>query len=130
MNKDIEDFLVLLELIKREGKTQQITATLRNIEGQMELIQPQEVFLGATFREVSSDLKEKLDIPNGVQVTGIRPGKFMSAGIREGFIIVMINDNHVETPSDIGDILENYEGGVYIEGVYPDGTVQYYAFGL
>jgi serine protease Do len=54
----------------------------------------------------------------------------MSAGINEGFIITSINNQPVNAPSDIRKILENYQGGVYIEGVYPDGTVEYYAFGL
>jgi serine protease Do len=117
-------------LIKRNNKTQQFTATLRNLEGQAELVAPSEAFLGGSFRELSRDELRNLNISNGVQVTEITPGKLMSAGINEGFIITSINNQPVNAPSDIRKILENYKGGVYIEGIYPDGTVEYYAFGL
>jgi serine protease Do len=117
-------------LIKRNNKTQQLTATLRNLEGQTALVSPREVFLGASFRELTGDERRDLNINNGVQVTEVAPGKFMSAGISEGFIITSINNNPVNSPSDIRKILENHQGGVYVEGIYPDGTVAYYAFGL
>lgn len=117
-------------LIKRDNKTQQLTATLRNHEGQSELVVPSETFLGGSFRELSRDELSDLNINNGVQITEITPGKLMSAGINEGFIITSINNQPVNAPSDIRKILDNYQGGVYIAGIYPDGTVEYYAFGL
>jgi serine protease Do len=117
-------------LIKRNGKTQQISTVLRNIQGEMDIVRPQEAYLGARFREVSSDLQQEHDVDGGAQITELSPGKFMSAGIREGFIIISINNNPVRSPSDIKKILDGHEGGVYIQGIYPDGTAAYYAFGL
>ena len=116
--------------IKRNGRTQQINVTLRNVEGSTDLVRPQEVFLGASFRPVPEDLKGELNIDNGVQVTSLSPGRFRSAGIKENFIIVSVNNTPVNEPGDIREILEGHEGGVYVEGIYPDGTVRYYAFGL
>ncbi|MFO7924112.1 MAG: Do family serine endopeptidase [Bacteroidales bacterium] len=117
-------------LIKRDNKTQQITATLRNIEGQMDVVTSREAYMGARLREVGDELKNELNISGGVQITELIPGNFMSAGIREGFIITSINNTPVNEPSDIRKILDDYRGGVYVEGIYPDGTVAYYAFGL
>jgi serine protease Do len=117
-------------LINRNNKTQQIAATLRNPEGQMEIVRPQEAYLGARLRELSRDEIRDLNISNGVQVSQLAPGKFMSAGIQEGFIITSINNTPVNSPSDVRKILDGHQGGVYVEGVYPDGTVAYYAFGL
>lgn len=117
-------------LIKRNGRTREISVVLRNIEGHMDLIEPQEAFLGARLREAPDDLKQELNISHGVQVTGLRPGKLMSAGVQEGFIIVLVNDNPVDSPSDLREMLEDHEGGVYLKGIYPDGRVDYYAFGL
>jgi len=117
-------------LIKRNGKTQQITATLRNIEGQMDVIRPQEAYLGARFREIDDELRKELNIVGGAQVSELVPGKFMSSGLREGFVITSINDTPVKSPSDVRKILEGHQGGVYIQGIYPNGTVSYYAFGL
>ncbi len=117
-------------LINRNNRTQQITATLRNREGREEMVRPQEAYLGARFREVPQDLRAELNITGGAQVSDLGPGKFMQAGIREGCIIVSINNQPVNSPADIREILEGHQGGVIVEGVYPDGTVNYYAFGL
>lgn len=117
-------------LIRRNGKTQEISVTLRNIEGRMDLIEPQEAFLGARLGEVEGDLKERLNIPYGVQVTEVLPGKLRSAGVREGFIIIHINNEPVDDPSEVRNMLEGFEGGVVLHGTYPDGSVRYYAFGL
>ncbi len=117
-------------LINRNNRTQQITVTLRNVEGRTEIVRPQEAYLGARFRQVPQELMSQLNISGGAQVTDLTPGKFMEAGIREGCIIVSINNQPVNSPSDIRKILEGHQGGVIVEGVYPDGTVNYYAFGL
>ncbi len=117
-------------VISRNNRTQQVTAILRNVEGQMEVVKPQEAYLGARFREITSDIKNELKINNGVQITELSPGRFMSAGIREGFIITAINNKPVNQPADIRKILDGHQGGVWVEGVYPDGTQNYYAFGL
>ncbi len=117
-------------VVLRNGRTRQITATLRNVEGREELVKPQEAFLGATLREVPEDLKKELNIDHGVQITNVGPGPFRSQRIRENFIILSINNQPVSKPTDVRDILEGYQGGVYIEGIYPDGTVSYYAFGI
>ena len=117
-------------LISRNNRTRQITATLRNIEGLTDIVKPQETYLGARFREVPQDMLNELGISHGVQVTDLTPGRFMSAGLRDGFIIKSINDKPVKAPADIKNMLDGHSGGVYIEGVYPDGTVAYYAFGL
>ena len=117
-------------LIRRNGRTLEISVVLRNIEGHMDLIEPQEAFLGARLREAPDDLKEELNISHGVQVTGLRPGKLMSAGVQEGFIIVLVNDNPVDSPSDLREMLEDHEGGVLLKGIYPDGRIEYYGFGL
>ncbi len=116
--------------LRRNGRTQQITATLRNIQGSTEVVRPQEVFLGASFRPVPEDIKKELNIDHGAQITNLGPGPFRSQRVRENFIILSINNQAVREPADVRNILEGHEGGVYIEGIYPDGTAAYYAFGL
>ncbi|TVR74763.1 MAG: Do family serine endopeptidase [Marinilabiliales bacterium] len=117
-------------LVNRNNRTQQITATLRNLEGHTEIVRPQEAYLGARFREVPRDIRRELNIRGGVQITDLGPGKFMEAGMRETFIITSINNRPVNSPADIREILDGHTGGVLVEGVYPDGTVAYYALGL
>jgi len=65
-----------------------------------------------------------------LKVTDVNGGKFRSAGIREGFIVTQINNRAVNSVEDIENILETSDGGVYIEGIYPDGLIAYYAIRL
>jgi S1-C subfamily serine protease len=71
-----------------------------------------------------------LGITSGVKVTELTAGKLKTEGVQEGFIITRINDRPVNSADDVSLVLEDVKGGVYIEGVYPNGTVSYYAFGL
>jgi len=87
---------------------------------------------GATFEKADKDVLKELDIENGVSVTEIETGKFLSAGVRKGFIITKINNAKVSEPSDINKIIKGVDRneGIYIEGVYPNGRKAFYAFGM
>ncbi|MFM2136238.1 MAG: hypothetical protein RL021_1638, partial [Bacteroidota bacterium] len=62
--------------------------------------------------------------------TRLSSGKLLSAGIREGFIIVMVDKKPVYTTEELSNVLRTKQGGVLIEGVYPGGQKAYYGFGL
>lgn len=115
---------------ERRGRSQNFNVILRNVKGTTAKVQPQEVFMGAKFSEVPNDLKQQLRINSGVQITELLPGEFSSAGIREGFIITRINNVNINNAGDVQKVLEGHKGGVFVEGVYPNGTKAYYAFGL
>ncbi len=118
----------------RNNKVKQMDVVLRNLRGDTGIVKQDQMvdMLGASFREVSDALKQKLNIKGGVQVSEVESkGKFKSAGIKEGFIILRINNQEVSSVDDIRDIIASInQGGVYIQGVYPDGYVAYYAFGI
>ena len=118
--------------LNRKNRRMQIDVVLRNTKGGTGMVEkhPEISELGATFHEISSSEKAKLGINSGVKVTDIRGGKFRSAGIREGFIVTQINNREVESVEDIENILETSDGGVYIEGIYPDGLKAIYAIRL
>jgi len=119
-------------LVKRDNKEKHFDVVLRNMNGNTEIVKKSETIslLGAGFKPVSDKEKSKLQINHGVKVSDINAGKLMKAGIRKGFIITEINNKKIQNVKDIEEVLENVEGGVYIEGIYPDGVVAYYAFGL
>ena len=120
-------------LIKRDNKEKLFDVTLRNMGGSTGIVQPDDLIseLGASFVPASSEELSKLKIKNGVKVVSLSQGKLARAGVKEGFIIVKINNNQVNTVDDIrNELAKIKKGGVYIEGVYPDGIVAYYAFGL
>ncbi len=105
---------------------------MRNIEGKTDIIKADETFslYGANFKSISPSDANKLRLKGGVQVTEINTGKFLSAGIKEGFIITSVNRRVIYDLQDFKLIFNSLEGGIYIEGVYPNGISAYYAFGI
>ena len=95
--------------------------------------------LGCTLKGADKDLLKKLEISNGVQVTDIANGKFKQAGIKDGFIILDINNSRVTSGDDVQKIYRaimsdtsGYDKVMFITGVYPSNPKRkvYYAVGL
>jgi Do/DeqQ family serine protease len=118
--------------IRRNNRIYNYTVTLKNDEGNTTIIKREttDVF-GASFENITPEELSKYGLRNGVRVTDVMSGKFLSAGIRPGFVIVKINGKSVRSVDDVSKILSNVHGGVYIEGFYPEtGMKAYYAFGV
>jgi serine protease Do len=118
--------------IRRNSETKEMKIILKNKMGTTKMMNSDFMnTLGADFEVASPVEKQRLQIANGVKVVRLRPTSiFKQKGIRENFIITSINHQTVKTVDDVQNLLQNARGGVYIEGVYPDGMVAYYAFGL
>ncbi len=86
--------------------------------------------LGATFETIAPEDMKRLNIQNGLRVSKLEAGKLRNSGIREGFIITSVDKNKVSSPEELKRILDNKKGGILIEGVYPNGSKAYYAFGM
>ena len=109
-----------------------LNLTLRNIDGGTSLQtqgESMEIF-GANVRSISQQTASNMRIRGGVEVTSLADGKFKQAGIKEGFIITSVNRRPMRTADELKAVLSNSKGGIYIEGVYPNGKVAYYAFGI
>ncbi|MDQ1771989.1 Do family serine endopeptidase [Labilibaculum sp. A4] len=119
-------------LIKRNEERKQIEVVLRNRLGNTNVIKSKDLaFLGAEFEPISTQEKYRLQINRGVRVKNLRDGKFKDEKIKEGFIIYKINETPIFKVDDIKDALQDVkDGGVFISGIYPDGSVKYYAFSL
>ena len=119
-------------LIKRNGKTKQIEVTLRNLHGKAEVVEAKifEPVLGARFEELTREEKADLGIKYGVKIAELQAGKLRAEGVREGFVITQINNKPIDSVEKLKSIVSNTKGGVYVEGVYPNGVVAYYAFGI
>ena len=119
-------------LIKRRGNMKQFEVTLRNLQGDTKVvtIKTYGTILGAKIVELENDEKAKLGLKYGVKVTELQTGKLKSEGVKEGFIITQMNHKPVYSVSELEKFINSIKGGVYIEGLYPDGVVAYYAFGL
>lgn len=119
--------------IKRDNKRKPYTVTLRNKHGDTNIVKGSDdsgdVF-GAKFAEISNRDKEELGIRYGVKITDLSGGKFKDAGIKKGFIITQVNKNAVSGVDDLKRIIKNSRGGILVEGIYPNGEVAYYVFGV
>lgn len=118
--------------VKRKDKVKQFEVTLRNLQGDTSVVKAgtYDTILGAKIVNLDSQDKSKLGIKNGVKVTELQEGKLKAAGIKPGFIITQINNKPVTSVDELNKILNTIKGGVYLEGVYQNGSVAYYAFGL
>ncbi len=119
-------------IVRRDGKLKQFDVVLRNLEGSTEIVKKNDVIevLGASFEPLTEREKQSLGIESGIRVKSVKEGKFMKLGIREGFILTMVNKKPVSSVKDITSILDESEGGVIIEGVDRKGSPAYYAFGM
>lgn len=124
----------ILVTVNRKGEEVDIPLTLRNQFGEAEFIPKKELEiherLNALVEEVDGELKEQLKINSGVQVKELGPGKLRNAGILPDFIILKVDQETVKNKDHFYDLLQNKDGGVLIEGVYPNGKRAYYGFGL
>lgn len=116
----------------RDGEQKTLEVELKNIYGTTEIVKSKEVIqlLGAKFKNAPAELQDKLGIEGGVQVKDLNEGKFQEAGIKEDFIILKVNKKDISNISELKQTINQISGGVYIEGVYPNGVAAYYAFGL
>lgn len=113
-------------------------ATLRNTQGDTSITKKGDFSeIGCAFMKVGADQLRELGISNGVKVTGLKGGPFKNAGVKDGFIIIEINDRPVKASEDVENIYnrimkdDSSEDKVMIlKGIYPNGKKGYYAVNL
>ncbi|MEL0009726.1 MAG: trypsin-like peptidase domain-containing protein, partial [Flammeovirgaceae bacterium] len=117
----------------RDGKTKTVNATLKNTLGTTEVVASTNSFTidGAVFADVPKELKEKLEIEGGAQISEISNGKWKSSGITKGFIVTSINKRDISDVEELSTLLSQLpkDDGVLVEGVYPNGVKAYYGIG-
>lgn len=119
--------------VMRGDRLRKFDVELRNRNGNTELISREDdvmVQLGADLQPLSTDQLKRLGIRNGLQVKNLSNGKLKGAGIKEGFIITRVDRKGVNSSKDVINALNKKDGGVLVEGVYPNGLTAYYGFGM
>lgn len=124
--------------VQRGDKEQTIKVELKNDQGTTEAIKIQrfDELLGASFKELTQEMKRKAGINYGLEVSGIKDGKLKQIGIKNGFIILTVNDKRLSDPADLERIVNQVlkedpdNRGLFIKGFYPSGRVEYYAVDL
>ena len=120
-------------VILRDGKEKNLAVTLRNYEGNTDLIEKPklETILSASFEKPTERELKALGIANGIKVKDSGKGKLSEIGIANGFIITKVDKSPVKSVDDLKKQLKKAEkDGVLIEGVYPNGMKAYYGLGM
>ena len=116
-------------LVKRNGEKKQFSVTLRNKHGDTQIVRDNIIILGAELAEISEVDKRNLDIEYGLKIKNLNKGKLKDVGLKEGFIITDVNKKPMHEVNDIKREIGDARGGIFIEGVYPNGELAYFAFG-
>ncbi len=118
-------------VVKRDGDRKPFTITLRNKYGDTQIVRKEDMtILGAQFEMVSDNEKRDLEIEHGIKITELENGKLKEAGLEEGFIITHVNKKPIYAVSDFKREIGNARGGILVEGIYPNGELAYYVFGV
>ena len=90
--------------INRNGSTKKFTVELRNAQGSTKVVKGGDSaeVMGAAFKALNDEQKRKLGVSYGIEVTGLTSGKLKDAGIKKGFIIMIVNNQKIKDCSLIG----------------------------
>lgn len=119
----------------RDGKVKHFKVTLRKTssgDNQEIAVKGSFTAMGATYANVSPQLKSGLRLKGGVQIVELENGKLKSQGIRKGLIILRINRQPISSVEDLAEIFANAQQRqvITIEGVYPNGLQALYSIGI
>ncbi len=120
--------------VLRGSKEENFKLTLKNINGTTKEVKREASFtsrLGAQLEPIGSNLKSRLGITYGLEISKLGSGILGEQGIPEGFIITRINRKEIRNETDINDAVGNLDKGdpVVIQGYLPNGRAKYFAFG-
>lgn len=124
--------------VDRSGSSKRIVVELRNAQGSTKVMKGGDTaeVLGAAFKSLTDKQKQTLGVSYGIEVTGITAGKLRDAGIKKGFVIMIVNNQRISAPEDLERIVDGIlqgrseEQGLFVKGFYPNGRTKYYAIDL
>lgn len=123
---------------RRDNKTLTVKAELQNRQGNTDIVSSDvdADVLGVTLRKADPNVLQRFGVSNGVEVVEVKSGRFANAGIRQGYIILKINNVIMKEIEDVGAIFKSVMASndtnkvLWITGVYPNGRTAYYAVDL
>lgn len=113
--------------VNRKGKEVTYPVTLKNREGTIAAIKPEDrsgfAALGAQVEEVDPAVLKKLDLKNGVRIKSLGNGKLSRyTDMRDGFIVTKVNELPVKSVKEFNEIMKSKKEGeiVTLSGTYED----------
>lgn len=120
--------------IRRGSSEKELQATLLGENGTAKLETASKTntseFLGMKLDNTTREERAKLDVKTGVKVSSIASGAFKNAGIPEGFVITMINNEPVYSAQGAVSVLKSLKGSIVVEGKTTSGQEKIFAVKL
>ncbi|MCK9342683.1 MAG: Do family serine endopeptidase [Massilibacteroides sp.] len=124
--------------VNRGGETKTFEIELHNMQGSTTIVENGDgnELLGAAIENLTKDEMRTYGVNYGVKVTGLTKGKFLSAGMKKGFVIMIINNTKITSTSQIEKMTDQILNGqtedrvLFIKGFYPNGRTKYFAIDL
>lgn len=121
----------------RNNKLNTAVATLKNNQGTTKVTKTGDFMsLGCAFKALTAAKKKDFNLSSGIEVVGIKAGKFKDAGVKDGFIITEINNSPMSSVDDVENVYNaimrssDTDKVMFLTGIYPTGKRAYYAVDL
>lgn len=116
--------------VSRDGKEKAVEVILQSSYGDV-AVDTDSGILGAKVVPLTKEDQYRYRINKGVKIQELKNGKFKSAGLSEGYIIVKINDAAIYSSEDLERTIKaTGDEGVFVTAMSPRGRVEYFAFSL
>ena len=99
--------------------------------GTTEVLRKQSVFstgIGAELEPLSQIEQKLYKVEGGVRIFNIQRGMASQIGIQEGFVLLSVNNEVVESVDEAVELLEGTRGRVILQGLNKDGRKGYYSY--
>ncbi len=116
----------------RDGKEKKLNVTFKGVSDASAVVESGGTVsvYGANLQKASKETLAKFGIKGGAEVLSVGPGKMADAGVTKGFVILYVNDQPVNGPQDVVEIIKKSKRAVFIEGLTPNGRRTYFGFGI
>lgn len=116
--------------LSREGKEKVVKVALQGTFGDIEVNSGNGI-LGAKVVPLTREERYRYRLDKGVKIDELKNGKFKSAGLSAGYVIVKVNDTEIYNSEDLERAIKSAGSeGVFVTAVSPRGRVEYFAFSL
>lgn len=124
--------------VLRGDKNISLDVELKNREGSTDIVLAPKgsEALGATLTPIDKNTVSKLGISGGLQVKSLKKGKLADAGVKEGYIILKVNNMNIRSEEDLQSAIDaaynsdERDKVLFITGAYPNGRVAHFAINL